>query len=256
MLGALLATGADATPDAQFSAAELAGTAALEWPESGAPLRTECTHRILALLNDAAALRQSAPAVRARAGDALAPLGDPRFDPQRFYLPADNFLGFVHIPADPAFRIGTRRSNVKDVATIIAGEVPGYEINDTPTPTPEFYIARYPVTVAQFRTYCEVTGVQPRDVDALRDPDSRPVRWVDWREALAYCDWLTKALTSEPVLAGSAAARLVREGSWQVSLPSELEWEQAARGGLVDAVFSWGDNPDPNGANDANSQIQ
>ena len=252
LLGALLATEADATPDAQFSAAELAGTAALEWPESGAPLRTECAHRILALLNDAAALRQSAPPVRARAGDALARLGDPRFDPRRFFLPADDLLGFVHIPADPAFRIGTRSSDVKRVATIIA-EVPEYEINDTATPTPEFYIARYPVTVAQFRAYCDATGVQPGDADGL---DSRPVRWVDWHEALAYCDWLTKALASEPVLAGSAVARLVRQGSWRVALPNELEWEKAARGGLVDAVFSWGDNPDPNAANDRESQIQ
>jgi len=254
LLGALLATAADATPDARFSAAELAGTAALEWPESGAPLRTECAHRIRALLSDAAALKQSAPAVRARAGDALARLGDPRFDPRRFFLPADDLLGFVHIPADSAFRIGTRSSDVKRVATIIA-EVPEYEINDTATPTPEFYIARYPVTVAQFRAYCDATGVQPGDADALRDPDSRPVSSVDWHEALAYCEWLTKALAREPVLTDSAAARLVREASWRIALPSELEWEKAARGGLVDAVFSWGDTPDPNGANCDDSQI-
>ena len=34
-----------------------------------------------------------------------------------------------------------------------------------------------------------------------------------------------------------------------VVLPSELEWEKAARGGLADAVFSWGDTPDPQRAN-------
>jgi formylglycine-generating enzyme required for sulfatase activity len=254
LLGDLAKAGA--TPDTQFSAAELAGTAALEWPESGAPLRTECAQRILVLLSDAAALRQSTPAVRARAGDALARLGDPRFDPRRFHLPADDLLGFVHIPADPAFRIGTRMADLERVARIIDGEVPDSEINDEPTPTPDFYIARYPVTVAQFRAYCDATGVQPGDADALRDPDSRPVRWVDWREALAYCDWLTTALASEPVLAGSAAVLLVREGSWRVALPSELEWEKATRGGLVDAVFSWGDTPDPNAANDVDSQIQ
>ena len=39
---------------------------------------------------------------RAHAGDVLAALGDPRFDPQRFHLPADDMLGFVRIPADPA----------------------------------------------------------------------------------------------------------------------------------------------------------
>jgi formylglycine-generating enzyme required for sulfatase activity len=47
----------------------------------------------------------------------------------------------------------------------------------------------------------------------------------------------------------------VREGAWRVGLPSELQWEKAARGGLADAVFSWGDTPDPNRANYENSEI-
>ncbi|WP_313954201.1 NACHT domain-containing protein, partial [Accumulibacter sp.] len=38
---------------------------------------------------------------RAQAGDVLAALGDPRFDPERFHLPADEMLGFVRIAADP-----------------------------------------------------------------------------------------------------------------------------------------------------------
>jgi formylglycine-generating enzyme required for sulfatase activity len=253
LLGALAATGR--TPDAQFSAAELAGTAVLEWPESGETLRTECARRILALLSDAGALGQSAPAVRARAGDTLARLGDPRFDPRRFYLPAADGLGFVEVPADPGFRIGTRTAHTKRISEIVGYDIGQKEINDAPSPTPGFYIARYPVTVAQFRAYCEATGVRPGDADTLGDPDSRPVRWVDWHEALAYCEWLTKALASEPVLADIAAARLVRDGSWQVTLPSELEWERAARGGLVDAVFPWGNTPDPNSANFDESEI-
>ena len=47
----------------------------------------------------------------------------------------------------------------------------------------------------------------------------------------------------------------MRSGSWQVGLPSELEWEKAARGGLQNAIFSWGDTPDPNRANYADSEI-
>jgi predicted NACHT family NTPase len=98
-LRALTASGSVA--DAQFSAAELAATAAIEWRESGEPLRAECARRIVSLLGDADALATSRPTVRARAGDRLAQLGDPRFDPQRFYLPADEMLGFVRIAADP-----------------------------------------------------------------------------------------------------------------------------------------------------------
>ena len=40
-----------------------------------------------------------------------------------------------------------------------------------------------------------------------------------------------------------------------MSLPSELEWERAARGALPDAVFSWGDEPDPERANYDDSRI-
>ena len=44
-------------------------------------------------------------------------------------------------------------------------------------------------------------------------------------------------------------ARRVREHGWWVTLPSELEWEKSARGGLRDSIFSWDNEPDPNLAN-------
>jgi hypothetical protein len=79
-LGAL--AGAGDTPNAQFVAAELAGTAAAEWRESGEAIRAGCAQRIVALLQDEGVLLASEPAVRALAGDALSALGDPRFDPR------------------------------------------------------------------------------------------------------------------------------------------------------------------------------
>jgi formylglycine-generating enzyme required for sulfatase activity len=193
---------------------------------------------------------------RAQAGDVLAGLGDPRFDPDRFHLPADEMLGFVRIPADPEFRIGTRKADAKWVAGIIGFYVDNDELNDVLTPTPEFYIARYPVTVAQFRAFVETTGFEIGDGDALRDPDSRPVRWMSWHEARAYCEWLNEMLATSPVLEGIGVARLVRDGPWRMALPSELEWEKAARGGLPDAVYSWGDTPDPDRANYDDSGIR
>ena len=252
-VGALAKSGT--TPNAQFSAAELAGTAALEWRESGETTRSGCAERIVHLFSNATALMDSQPVFRARAADTLARLGDPRFDRQRFYLPADEMLGFVHIPADPGFKIGTRQVDATRVGTIIGGSVPDGEINDTATPTPDFFIARYPVTVAQFRAFVAAKGFRIGDADALRDPDSRPIRYIAWREALAYSEWLNRVLATAPELQRNEAARLVRAGKWQASLPSELEWEKAARGGLASAVFPWGDTPDPNRANDSDSEI-
>lgn len=193
-------------------------------------------------------------AQRAQAGDVLVALGDPRFDPDRFHLPADDMLGFVRIPADPEFRIGTRKADAKRVAGIIGFDVDDDEFNDALTQTPEFYIARYPVTVVQFRTFVEATS-EIGDADALRDPDGRPVRSVSWHEARAYCGWLNEMLATSPVLEGITVARLVREGRWRIVLPSELEWEKAARGNLPDAVYPWGDTPDPDRANYDDSGI-
>jgi formylglycine-generating enzyme required for sulfatase activity len=45
-------------------------------------------------------------------------------------------------------------------------------------------------------------------------PD-QPVTWVNWFEAEAYCQWLT---------------RILGTGKWWFSLPNEAEWEKAARG--------------------------
>ncbi len=190
------------------------------------------------------------PAVRrAQAGDVLAALGDPRFDPRRYLLPADEMLGFVRILADPKFRIGTSKADRKRVAKASGEQVYDDELNEEITPTPEFHIARYPVTVAQFRAFVAATGYEIGDERALRDPDSRPVRYVSWREALAYCEWLNERLADSPELVSSPVAQLVREGGWRLTLPSELEWEKAARGGLADAVFPWGNNPDSERAN-------
>jgi hypothetical protein len=184
---------------------------------------------------------------RAEAGDLLAQLGDPRFHgPERCHLPAEDDLGFMRILADPNFHIGTRRADATRVAKILGSEVPEYELNDEPTPTPEFWIGRYPVTAAQFRAYLAAEGLE-RD-DDLSDPDTRPVCRVSWHEALGYCAWLERMLRESPILAETAPARVVWGGG-RVTLPSELEWEKAARGGRVAAVCPWGDAPDPERAN-------
>ncbi len=197
-----------------------------------------------------------APApLRAETGDVLAALGDPRFDPQRLHLPAEDNLGFVHISADPGFVVGTQPADKARVEKAIGHGVGEEEINDEPVAVGEFWIARYPVTVAQFQAFVDATGQAPGDLDALRGPATRPVRFVSWNEALAYCQWLQQQLQTSPALQQSPAAKLVRSKNWQVSLPSELEWELAARGGQRGKVFSWGDAQDPERANHDDSGV-
>ncbi len=192
-------------------------------------------------------------AQRAQAGDILAALGDPRFDPQRHNLPGDELLGMVYIPTDPDFKIGTRVVDRQRMEKF--GGFKNDEINDTASPSPVFYIARYPVTVGQFKDFVEASGTQISDNNALGDPVSRPVCRVSWHEALAYCNWLNDELSTSQAFAHSELAVLVRDNGWRFTLPSEFEWERAARGDRVGAAFPWGEEPDPDQANTRETEI-
>jgi formylglycine-generating enzyme required for sulfatase activity len=61
--------------------------------------------------------------------------------------------------------------------------------------------------------------------DASFNHPKMPVVAVSWHEAVTYCEWLSRA-TGKPY-----------------RLPSEAEWERAARGGAEGSLYSWGDAP-------------
>jgi formylglycine-generating enzyme required for sulfatase activity len=180
-----------------------------------------------------------APRERADAGDTLARLGDPRFRPDAWYLPAELLLGFVEVP-EGEFIMGS--DPARD-----PGALPE-EQPQHPVQLPGYFIGRYPVTVAQFAAFVEASNYQPSDPTWLRDPANRPVVWVAFDDALAYCDWLGKTLhdwdeTPEPL------AGLLRGGGYHITLPSETEWERAARD-TDGRLYPWGDDPpEPRHAN-------
>jgi formylglycine-generating enzyme required for sulfatase activity len=114
-----------------------------------------------------------------------------------------------------------------------------------------YYLAIYPVTVAQYQAFMDEAGYVPADEDGWwsrdNEYDNHPVEWVNWHDALVYCAWLTEALrgwrdTPEPL------ATLLRDRGWQVTIPSEAEWEKAARG-PEGRAYPWGDEPDRRRAN-------
>ena len=75
----------------------------------------------------------------------------------------------------------------------------------------EYYMARYPVTVAQFEAFVQTSGYKPGNEDCLRGLPNHPVVWVSWHDALAYCEWLTARLgawSETPAPLASWAARL------------------------------------------------
>jgi len=147
-------------------------------------------------------------------------------------LPADALLGFVEIPA------GT--------ATMGSGDAQAFD-NERWSPTaPEgtvevgaFLLARHEVTVRQFAAFAAATGwrAEPR---ALAGAADLPATFVAWTDALAYCRWLEAQLKASAATPPALAGRL-RDG-WRVTLPSEAQWERAARGGDR-RLFPWGDTP-------------
>lgn len=94
---------------------------------------------------------------------------------------------------------------------------------------PDFYMGVYEVTFDQYDQFCEATDREKPD-DAGWGRGNRPVINVNWYDAVAFTEWLSKK-----------TGRKFR-------LPSEAEWEYAARAGTTTRYW-WGNQPGTNNAN-------
>jgi formylglycine-generating enzyme required for sulfatase activity len=90
-----------------------------------------------------------------------------------------------------------------------------------------FLLCRYQVTNADYDAFRRATGrpcARFHDLQEFTGP-AQPVVGVSWFDAAAYCDWLS------------------REHGGRFRLPTEAEWECAARGGLERCLYPWGNQP-------------
>jgi formylglycine-generating enzyme required for sulfatase activity len=166
---------------------------------------------------------------RVQAGNDLATIGDPRFRSDAWYLPKEEFLGFVEIPGGP-FVMGKEVS--KDTEAFLL-DGPQHVVD-----LPRYFIGRFPVTVAQYIAFL-AAPFEGQPTKRIKGIENHPVVSVNWYEAVSYCRWLNDRLRTWPSTP-DLLSELLRSGVWSITLPSEAEWEKAARGTDDARIYPWG----------------
>ncbi|MGD9904063.1 MAG: formylglycine-generating enzyme family protein, partial [Vicinamibacterales bacterium] len=182
-------------------------------------------------------LRDAARAAVVAAALVAAAAAQPGAAPE-LALPADGWLGFVAIPAGTVV-MGAGDAQAFDNERWSAQAAQGR------VDVEAFLIGRREVSVQQFAAFAAATGWRS-EPQALAAPADHPVSFVAWTDALAYCRWLDAALRQAAAAPAPIADRL-RTG-WRVTLPTEAQWERAARGDDARA-YPWGDAPRRDRAN-------
>ncbi len=99
-----------------------------------------------------------------------------------------------------------------------------------------YWIGKYEVTFKQYDKYCEET-VKEKPGDQGWGRGDRPVINVSWNDAASYCEWLNK------------------KTGLRFNLPTEAQWEKAARG-TDSRIYPWGNEFDKNKCNSGESGLK
>ena len=138
----------------------------------------------------------------------------------------------LNIIGDPRPGVGLDANGLPDIDWV---KIPAGEFiyqNGQRLRLGDYQMSRYPVTNQQFQAFEQSGGYNTDEWwQGLQKPDSKPEHWktegnrpverVSWYDAMAFCRWLSVQIGQE------------------VRLPTEQEWEKAARG-TDGRKYPWG----------------
>ena len=125
----------------------------------------------------------------------------------------DPYAGMVFIPAGEV-TIGAPRGTVHP--DVLAN---GLILPEQTVFVDDFYIDTHEVTVAEFQAFAEATGYKGGSWNWYKGHTPEHPIFASYDAAMAYAEWAGKRL------------------------PTDAEWEKAARGGLIGKTYPWGDDP-------------
>jgi formylglycine-generating enzyme required for sulfatase activity len=142
------------------------------------------------------------------------------FEPETVYVPAGSFL----------------------MGSLESEGTPMHEMPQHRVELPAYRIGKYPIKNKEYAEFIRQTGriVTPQAGWQGQMPPAdkldHPVSGVSWYDALAYCEWLSD------------------ETGRQYRLPSEAQWEKAARGSEDGRIYPWDDEWSPDYCNHSSSE--
>ncbi len=131
-------------------------------------------------------------------------------------LYAQNFPEMVRVEGG-TFLMGNKNNNGQ------ADEIPAHSVRLS-----TYYIGKTEITVLQWKTFCEATGRKLPQAPVYGWEDDAPIVNINWFDATAYVNWLS-----------------TKTGN-KYRIPTEAEWEFAARGGNSSKGFVYSGANDPN----------
>jgi formylglycine-generating enzyme required for sulfatase activity len=137
------------------------------------------------------------------------------FEPEMVLIPAGEFLIGSDPEAAPSFEN-------TEVEKVYAG---GWDVPHHTLYLPDYYMARTPLTNAQYAAFLQDTDhPRPRRWRSNKPPKGKeffPVVYVSWHDAIAYCRWLSESTSKH--------YRLPTEAEWEKAASWDTNWDEGLR---------------------------